>query len=156
MRCFFGAAFGGLRNGGGALQGRRGPGTRNEQRGPIVQLGIWANREGRSWRENESLRVRELTPEQAPRGARVYVTGVRREPGLRWATSSDARRLLGRRGTVRHLLYAGSEHAELDVAWDEPEHWLMLAPLDTIQIEGGGTRRSMTARSASPRRASRR
>ena len=88
--------------------------------------------------ENESLRVRELTPEQAPPGARVCVTGVRREPGRHRPTSTHATRLLGRRGTVRHLFYAGSEHAELDVAWDEPAHWLMLAPLDMIQVEGGG------------------
>jgi hypothetical protein len=88
--------------------------------------------------ENESLRVRELTPEQAPPGARVHVTGVRREPGHRWARSTGARRLLGRRGTIRHLFYPGSEHAELDIAWDEPGHWLMLAPLDMIQVEGGG------------------
>jgi hypothetical protein len=88
--------------------------------------------------ESESLRVRELTPEQAPPGARVCVTGVRREPGHHWAASTDARRLLGRRGTIRHLLYPGSEHAELDIAWDEPGHWLMLAPLDMIQVEEGG------------------
>jgi hypothetical protein len=67
----------------------------------------------------------------------VCVTGVRREPGHHLATSTNAARLLGRRGTVRHLYYPRSEHAELDVAWDEPgPHWLMLAPLDVVQLRG--------------------
>ena len=108
--------------------------------GDVVELedGRW-QRTTDGWEllpEND-LRVRDLRPEQAAAGTRIRVTAISREQRFHWDKSADAGRLLGRCGTIEHLLYAGSEHAELDVSWDEPAHWLMLAPQDVIEIEHG-------------------